>query len=308
MHPLPTRVRPIEVLRRYAYFARYYLGSLVGRKRPILAGVKITHQCNLKCIHCPFHLRDNVSLSFDQAVSSLRTLHEWGVRLAIIEGGEPFMWRDGEHTLADVVAEAKDLFYCVGVTTNGTLPLDVDADVVWVSIDGLKETHDRIRGMSFDRIMQNIAASSHPKIYAHLTINTLNASEVPDLIELLASKVKAITIQFHYPYEELADDLFLPFDRRREVLDQVIALKKQGLPLANSYACLEAMKDNRWTCRPWMIASVDPDGSMRHGCYVKDRGEISCAKCGFSAHTEISLAYAWSPGAILVGEKIFHRY
>jgi hypothetical protein len=54
-----------------------------------------------------------------------------------------------------------------------------------------------------------------------------------------------------------------------------------------------------------MIASVDPDGKITHGCYVQNRGEISCERCGFSAHTEISLAYGGVIESILVGSKIF---
>ena len=36
----------------------YYLGArLRKQRRPILAGFKITHRCNLRCIHCPFWKR-----------------------------------------------------------------------------------------------------------------------------------------------------------------------------------------------------------------------------------------------------------
>jgi MoaA/NifB/PqqE/SkfB family radical SAM enzyme len=233
------------------------------------------------------------------------TLHDWGVRIIIFEGGEPFLWRDGEHNLGSVIAEAKKRFFSVGVTTNGTLPIVADADTVWVSIDGLRETHDRIRGKSFERAMANIGASSHPRIYAHVTINSLNWSEVPELVEFLSHRVKGITIQFHYPYDAADEELFLPFDKRREVLDGLIRLKRQGFPVVDSYACLEALKDNRWKCRPWMIASVDPDGKLVHGCYLEGRGDISCQKCGFAAHTEISLAYGGVIEAILVGRKVF---
>ena len=274
--------------------------------------MKITHACNLTCAHCPFWKKKAESLSFTQAISALRALHQRGVRILIIEGGEPLIWRDGEHDLNDVVDEAKKLFFSVGVTTNGTFPINLDADVVWVSIDGLRETHDRVRGETFDKIMANIEASSHPKIFAHITINSLNCQEVPELVAFLStvgasgrSPVQGITIQFHYPYEDVADDLFLPFDRRKHVLDELITLKKQGFPVADSYACLNALKDNRWKCRPWMIASVDPCGKLTEGCYVKDRGTISCEKCGFAAHTEISLAYGGALGAILAGRKIF---
>jgi MoaA/NifB/PqqE/SkfB family radical SAM enzyme len=289
----------------YLYLFSYYLGSLLGRKRPLLGGMKLTHACNLSCVHCPFRQRKAPSLSFSQALSALRTLHDWGVRILILEGGEPFLWRDGEYDLGSVVAEARKLFFSVGVTTNGTFPIEVDSDIVWVSIDGLQATHDRVRGQSFERAIAYIEASSHPRIYAHITINSLNWQEMPELVAFLSDKVKGITVQFHYPYQEVEQALFLPFDRRRQVLDNLIGLKREGWPIANSYACLKALQDNRWRCRPWMIASVDPDGQLTHGCYLKNRGEVHCEQCGFSAHTEISLAYGWRIGPILTGHRIF---
>jgi MoaA/NifB/PqqE/SkfB family radical SAM enzyme len=290
------------------YLLSYYLSCVVGIKKPLLGGIKLTHDCNLTCIPCPFWERENTSLSFPQAVSSLQTLYNWGVRIIIIEGGEPFLWKDGNYNLGDIVNEAKKLFFSVGITTNGTFPIDVNSDNIWVSIDGMKKTHDQIRGKSFEKIMKNIEASSHPRIYTHITINSINWKEIPELVEFLSPKVKGITIQFHYPYEEIDEELFLPFDKRKAVLDDLIKLKRQGLPLANSYSCLKALRDNRWKCRSWMIASVDPDGKMIHGCYVKERGKISCERCGFSAHTEISLAYSGVPDSILVGNKIFHYF
>jgi len=241
----------------------------------------------------------------------MRTLHDWGVRILIIEGGEPFLWRDGMYDLKDIVTQARKLFFTVGVTTNGTFPIEVASDIVWVSVDGLKETHDRLRGKSFERIVANLEATAHPKVYAHVTINSLNWHEVPELAAFLSDglhppdKVKGITVQFHYPYQEVTDELLLSPDRRRQVLDDLIRLKRQGLPIANSYACLRALKENRWRCRPWMIASVDPDGQLTHGCYVQNRGEVACEQCGFSAHTEISLAYGWRIGPLLTGYRIF---
>lgn len=303
---VPTTVSgTAKLLQRWGYLLLYYLRSLTGEKRPLLGGMKLTHACNLSCLHCPFRKREGSALSFSQVISSLRTLYDWGVRIIIMEGGEPFLWRDGEYDIRNVVAEAQKLFFSVGVTTNGTLPIEIDSDIVWVSLDGLRGTHDRIRGKSFDRVMANIESSSHPRIYAHITINTLNWREIPELVELLAPKVGGITVQFHYPYQEVEDELFLPSSERREVLDNLIQMKRQGLPIANSGASLEVLKDNRWKCRPWMIASVDPNGKLTHGCYLEGRGEISCERCGFSAHTEISLAYGGVLESILVGNRTF---
>ena len=291
--------------RQVGYLFIYQLRSLVGSRRPLLGSLKLTHDCNLSCQHCPFRRKRTGSLSFQQVRSSLVALYDRGVRILIFEGGEPFVWRDGASDIRTVVAEAKKLFFSVGVTTNGTFPLDVDSDILWVSVDGLRETHDEIRGASFDRIMANIESSSHPKIYAHITINTLNWREIPDLVEFLSHKVRGVTIQFHYPFEEVDQDLYLPFASRRRVLDDLIGMKRQGLPIADSYACLSALKENKWKCRPWMIASVDPDGRLTHGCYVKHRGEVSCERCGFSTHTELSLAHGGVLESVLVGSRTF---
>jgi len=290
---------------QYLYFLRHNLESrLLGRRRPLLAGIKLTHRCNLRCRACPFWKLDGRDMSFAQARRALDELYDAGVRLVIFEGGEPFLWRDGDHRLADLVSEAKQRFFCVGVTTNGTLPIEVPADIVWVSVDGLAETHNRNRGPTFERVMTNIANSSHPKIFANVTINRLNWQEMPELIRFLARRVKGITIQFYYPYEG-TENLSLSREERRLVLEELIALKQAGYPLADSIAALKALQDNSWHCHPWLIANVEPDGTVNYGCYLRSRAEIRCDQCGFAAHTELSLAYDWNLAAIATGRRVF---
>ena len=290
----------------YLYFFTYYLRCRFSQKRiPLLAGFKITNRCNLSCAHCPFWKGNATKmLTFNQVENTLSELHRLGARILILEGGEPFLWKDGNHAIHDVVEVAKSLFMSVGITTNGTFPLTVKVHTIWVSIDGLRETHNKMRDNSFDRAIENIQNSPHPNIYANITINRVNYLEIPELVEFLSGKVKGITIQFHYPYEE-GDVLALPFEKRRKVLENLITLKKKGYPITDSYLCLESLKDNNWHCQDWMLANAEPDGSINLGCYVKGRGDIQCKVCGFAAHTEISLAYKWHIEAILTGKKIF---
>ncbi len=289
----------------YLYFLQHNIRSrLLGQRQPLLTGFKLTHRCNLRCRVCPFWKKDTPDMSLEQVVGVLHRLHDAGVRLLILEGGEPFLWRDGQHTLHDVVAAAKPLFFCTGVVTNGTLPIETEADVVWVSVDGLGETNDYNRGPVFERVMANVERSSHPRLLASVTINRLNAPQIPDLVRYLAERVTGITLQFYYPYRG-TEDLSLTRQERHRVLDQLIALKRAGYPLADSIACLEALKDNRWRCHSWLISSVEPDGAITFGCYVKNRGRINCAACGFAPHTEISLAYDWNLEAIATGRRVF---
>lgn len=288
------------------YLAQYYARSkFFGEKRPILAGMKITHRCTLKCRQCPYWQRPEDDLKWEKLKEIMPVLCNRGIRIIILEGGEPLLWKDGERGINELIREAKKYFYCVGVTTNGTLPLNVDSDVIWVSIDGLKETHDQLRGKSFDRIIENIKASHHPKIFANITINRLNFREIPELVKFLTPMVKGITVQFFYPYPE-SEDLLLPWEDRAWVLDQLTALKKEGYPLKDSLLAFKTLKDNSWACEPWMIANVEPDGTYNHGCYLKNRtpDEHPCKLCGFAAHTEISLAYQLHLSAIWAGKDI----
>lgn len=293
-------------LSRLAYLARYYAEArFLHIKKPILAGIKLTHRCTLRCRQCPYWQRPVPDLKWEQVKETLRNLYLEGVRILILEGGEPFLWQDDGHKLNDIVKEAKKYFYCVGITTNGTLPLETDADNIWVSVDGLKETHDRLRGRSFDKIVQHIRQSSHPRIFANITINKLNYLELPDLVRYLTPLVKGITIQFFYPYSE-SEDLLLTWEERAKALDDLIALKKEGYPLSDSVLALEKLKNNAWVCEPWMLANVEPDGTIHKGCYLNKRTDDQdpCHYCGFAAHTEISLAYQLHPGAILAGRQI----
>ncbi len=129
--------------------------------------------------------------------------------------------------------------------------------------------------------------------------------EMPELVKYINDKVYGITVQFFYPYPEVENLRLNPF-QRKQVLDELIELKKKGYRVLDSYSCLKRMSKNSWRCRDFLVASVEPDGQVNYGCYLKNRVDnISCADCGFSAHCEISLAYDLNPGAIKAAKDIF---
>ncbi len=273
--------------------------------KPLLASYKLTFRCNLRCLQCPFVDYPGEDASYDLVCRTLDELRQCGVRLVIFEGGEPLLWHDGTHDFNDVARYARKRFDFVGVTTNGSLPLEVETDAVWVSLDGLASTHNRLRGAPvFERAVEHIRAARHPRLYAHITANAQNYAEIPYLARFIRPLVKGITIQFYYPYGN-QDDLFLSWPERRALIDRLIALKQEGLPILNSIAALRALQNNRWRCLPSLIASANPDGSITQGCYLLGRAAIDCKKCGFSPYTEMSLAFRGNPQAILAGMRIF---
>jgi len=282
----------------------------LGRSIPLLASFKLTYRCNLTCPACPFHLRADqgtAHITWEKAVQSLEELKRMGCRIVIFERGEPLLWRDGPHDFNDLCAHARPHFLCVGATTNGTRTLDVATDVLWVSLDGIKNSHDRLRCGTYDEVMTNLRASAHRRLYIHYTMNRENWRDFPLALAQIMTipQVKGITVQFFYPYAQGEADLALERQERAEAIATVIRLKKAGYPILNSQGRLSAMRDNTWRCHDWLLANVEPDGRISTGCYVRGRGEVNCAACGFTPVAEASAAYDLKPGALLAGWRIF---
>ena len=170
-----------------------------------------------------------------------------------------------------------------------------------------REVHNRLRSNSFDRVLENIRKASHKKIFIHFTANSENQHDIETLFIDLnkINSVKGITLQLVYPYNQGEEDLSLAYDERKALIEKAIKVKKEGIPVLNSTSRLKAMIDNTWKCHDGIIVNADPDASITSGCYVKNRGEISCKECGFSPVAEASGALDLLPGSILAGWKIF---
>jgi Fe-coproporphyrin III synthase len=278
---------------------------LTPQKKPFLASYKLTYRCNLRCRQCPFPYLTSPDPTYAQVCTVLDQLYARGDRIVIFEGGEPLLWKDGAYNFNAIARYARQKFACTGATTNGTLPLDAETDILWVSLDGFGPTHNSLRGAEiYDRVIENIRRSTHPRLYAHITANAENHAEIPELIRYLSGLVRGITVQFYYPYG--ADDrLFLPGPDRKALLDRLIALKREGFPVLNSSTALRALRENTWKCQSWRIDCANPDGALWQGCYLKGRADSDCSKCGFSPYTEMSLAFQGHPGSILAGMRIF---
>ncbi len=293
--------------------AGFYLRRKLRRQNiPLLASFKVTYRCNLACRACPFHLRqDDQSgrMTWAIALEAMDALRRMGTRIVVFEGGEPLLWRDGSFRIHDLVREARKRFLRVAVTTNGTLPLDVPAHSLWVSVDGLKKTHDDLRSNSFDRLRENLERADHERIFVHCTLNRKNLEDIEVLARWVRGlpAVKGVTFQFFYPYNQGEEDLSLSPDQRRLAVETLLDLKKRGFPVLNSSGRLAAMVSGGWICHDDILVNVDPDGSVTRGCYVKSRGEINCAACGFTPIAEASGALDLVPGSIYAGWRLFLR-
>ena len=144
-----------------------------------------------------------MDLDFAEATAAVDTFYHEGGRCLYLEGGEPFLWREGTHRLDDMVDYAHGLGYLtVVVYTNGTLPLRTSADTVFVSVDGLQATHDALRGTSFERIMGDVASrgirrsSSTPR--STRATRTRSARSVST--STASGNIRGIFFYLHTPY------------------------------------------------------------------------------------------------------------
>lgn len=156
----------------------------------------LIRRCNLTCKHCYSISADKDfpgELSTEEVFSVMDDLKTFGVPVLILSGGEPLLRRD----IFEISQRAKDMGFYVGLSTNGTLInkdnianiAAVGYNYVGISIDGIKDTHDRFRRMKggFDAAMNGIrlCRDSGAKVGMRFTMTQDNAHELPQLLQLM---------------------------------------------------------------------------------------------------------------------------
>jgi pyruvate-formate lyase-activating enzyme len=245
-----------------------------------------------------------MDLDFAEVVAAIDALHGEGGRCLYLEGGEPFLWRDGQQGLDDVVDYAHGIgSLTVVVYTNGTFPIRTAADTVFVSVDGLRETHDALREKSFDRIMENTGDSAHRSLFVNYTINNCNKDEIREFCEHVhgIQRIRGTFFYFHTPYYGY-DGLYVEPPERRRILQQLLELRKDYRILNSRAGLLSALR-NDWK-RPMRVCSVYEKGLVFECCRFSHDPEL-CRNCGYLSYAEIDQTLKLKPSAVLNAMKYF---
>lgn len=156
----------------------------------------LIRRCNLTCKHCYSISADRDfpgELSTHEVYAVMDDLRAFGVPVLILSGGEPLLRGD----IFAISRRAKSMGFYVGLSTNGTLidEQNIDAidavgyDYVGVSIDGMRETHDRFRRLegAFDASLNGIhlCLERGIKVGLRFTMTQDNAPELPELLALM---------------------------------------------------------------------------------------------------------------------------
>ena len=156
----------------------------------------LIRRCNLACKHCYSISADHDfpgELSTAEVYRVMDDLKGFKVPVLILSGGEPLLRPD----IYDISYRAKRMGFYVGLSSNGTLIdasnidaiADVGYDYVGISIDGLRDTHDRFRRLTgaFDASLaaMRLAHARGIKVGMRFTLTQDNAHELPALLELM---------------------------------------------------------------------------------------------------------------------------
>ena len=285
--------------RRLWFYAGFIWRFVVlQRPEPLIYGIALTDRCNLACRGCHVANTGRRDMTWDEITAAMRDAWSRGFRDLYLSGGEPMLWRDGMHDLADVIAEAKRIgFFHVHVYTNGLLGIEPSADLVWVSMDGLPGVFEQRRGDHFCQVESVVRMSGHPKIAVIYVIDRNTAEGIEPFLRWVRETnfpVMGVMFYFHTPYYG-RDELFLTAEERAPIIDRLIDDIRAGLPGMNSRAGLLALKSGNWPRRFAVAAVADVDGESVC-CRASD--EV-CADCGYAACTELTEVQRLRPSALL---------
>jgi radical SAM family uncharacterized protein len=276
---------------------RIYRGlflNLFGRRNPLFCGHKLTYNCNLRCKMCPFWKRSIEDLSIAREKVILRQIYDSGVCGIAFEGGEPLLRKD----LAEILAFSRSLPLHTSLITNGTLLESRINEIapyingaVYVSLDGLEKTHDKIRGVSgcFRKAVRGIMACREKvPVTINTTIMAENIHEIEDLVKLASELDTGISVAVAHEYCNVKASAPASHEIK-EIAGKLAEMKKKGYPLVNSISYFKVFaKEKNWACKPWTSVNVNPEGRLVLPCYVRNEYAGSVSVFETSIKTAIS--------------------
>lgn len=276
------------------YYYRFFKWKLLGDRSPIGASIKITQRCNLNCSHCSWEKKTHDELSFTEWKTIIDDLYKKGVTVVAVEGGEPTLHKDSS-CIVDYIK--KRGLFCIYVT-NGTRDIShIEPDVFWISIDGMEQSHDTIRGKgTFSKVISTIEKNSSRKMISLTSLSKTNAADIEPLCEFFSPRLYGLMFNFTYPYSETQEEI-LKKQERRHIAKKLLELKKQYPNLINSTSYFKEVGNKRGIY-PWLLTTVTSDGTQVQGCMIRHIQKENCALCDMGCCAELSKIYELKPDAL----------
>lgn len=294
----------------FLYFTKFAIKTFLFKKKdPIVGTVILTDKCNLSCKHCSVNNITAIVHPYNQIKSEMRQLYNMGVRILFFCGGETFLWKDGEKTLRDLIKEAKEMgFLIVNTVTNGTFPIDLpEADLILLSLDGNREKHNEIRGVTYDTIMENIENATADNICFYMAINKINKETVKEVCNVAKKmkNVRAVSFNFHTPYPN-TENLALSVEEKQQCCNVISQMIDSGAPVFNLKSAFPYLINNKFPTPCYQCVVIENGKVSTCGRCIDTPG--LCEKCGYFFVAEYTLLFGGNIKVIVEMLKTYLRY
>src|SRR6266540_3719800 len=262
-----------KLYKRFYEASNYRLRAIAGgvfaaHCRPTSIVILLTERCNARCLHCDIwkNRGKEDSPSADGWKRVLTDLRRWlGPVQVTFSGGEALL----KPFATDLVAYGSSIGLFIELLTHGYWPDQTRVEQlalanpwrVTISLDGLGATHDKVRGRGkfFDRTvttidtLQRVGGSQRRPFTIRLktVVMSHNLQEVDQVARFADERGLEVFYQpIEQNYNTQEDPRWFensdnwPGDPVEAVaaVQALISLKRNGLPIRNSYAQLEAMR------------------------------------------------------------------
>jgi len=261
-----------DFYRRAYMSANYRLRNVAGGKwadhcRPTDINILLTNLCNAKCVHCDIwkNKGKDDTPSVEQYKEMLSQLRRWlGPVHVVFTGGEALL----RPYTPEIVGHASSIGLYAEMLTHGYWDDQTRIEKaalanpgrLTVSLDGVGETHTRIRGREnfFEKTSRTLDTLKRMRAEKSLSytirlktvIMAQNLHDVANVAQFAAGNGMEVFYQaVEQNYNTAEDQRWFehsenwPKDASQAVsaVRGLIALKKRGLPIRNSFHQLEAM-------------------------------------------------------------------
>jgi 12,18-didecarboxysiroheme deacetylase len=244
-------------------------------KKPVVVW-NVGQRCNLKCVHCysQSHNREYAGeLSTAEGKNLIEDLVRFGSPVILFSGGEPLLRKD----LLDLGLLATDRGLRAVISTNGTLITPkmagdlkrIGLSYVGVSLDGMKETNDRFRGVkgAFEAALNGIrnCQTAGIKVGLRFTINRRNAADIPQIFDLIEKENIPRICFYHLVYAGRGSALIqedLDGAETRRVVDLIIDRTRD---LHQRGKAVEVLTVDNHADGPYLYLRMKREGSLRAG-------------------------------------------
>ena len=220
------------------------LGIIAGNKEyytPMDLSFDITLQCDLKCIHCYAEAGSQKDIfSTEELITILGKIRAAGITKIVLTGGDPPARAD----FLEIVKASASQFLIVDIATNGyrideemvkkIMKLDRIGIITFrLSIDGMEENHDRIRGVkgSWRKALKALRLLARHGLLVSVTM-TLNSQNIHDLEDVIMTARTEGAVRFSAGMtlekgRACNKNLELTKEQKEEVIQELKKLKEK---------------------------------------------------------------------------------